>query len=75
MRLKTALLMGAFIMNSLHAATSSLVTQGDSTQDAADLRTQQQLQLESLIANAENEANRQKLDLQNQYAGLQVQLS
>jgi hypothetical protein len=67
--------MGAFIMNSLHAATSSLVTQGDSTQDAADLRTQQQLQLESLIANAENEANRQKLDLQNQYAGLQVQLS
>ena len=75
MRLLTALLTGAFIINNLHAATSSLVTQGDSTQDAADLRTQQQLQLESLIANAENDANRQKLDLQNQYASLQVQLS
>ena len=75
MRLLTALLTGAFIINSLHSATSSLVTQGDSTQDAADLRTQQQLQLESLIANAENDANRQKLNLQNQYAALQVQLA
>lgn len=75
MRLLTALLAGTFIINSLYSATSSLVTQGDSTQDAADLRTQQQLQLESLIANAENDANRQKLDLQNQYAGLQIQLS
>jgi hypothetical protein len=71
----TTLLTGVFIIHNLHASTSSLVTQGDSTQDAQDLRNQQQLQLESLIANAENDANRQRLDLQNQYAALQVQLA
>ena len=75
MRFICALLMGAIFIEITFAQSSGIVTQATSTQDAADIRQEQQLQLESLIANAESEANRQKLDLQNQYAALQVQRS
>lgn len=75
MRVYTALLTGAFSISIVFAQSSGLVTQTTSTQDAADVRREQQLQLESLISNAENDANRQKLELQNQYAALQVQLT
>jgi hypothetical protein len=74
MRFFCALLTGALIIEQV-SAQSSISTQANSTQEAADIRVAQQQQLENLIANAESEANRQRLEYQNQYAALQVQLS